>query len=79
VLKVVNTGPSDRQARFELAGFAKPKTKVTTWTLAGELTAVNTPEEPERVHTTKSGFIGAAEKFGYTFPPQSYTILRLTR
>lgn len=79
VLSVVNTGPSDRQARFELTGFPKPKSKVTTWTLAGELTAVNTPEEPERIHTIKSGFAGAAEKFGYTFPPQSYTILRLTR
>jgi alpha-L-arabinofuranosidase len=79
VLKVVNTGSSDRQARFDLAGFAKPDPKVTTWTLAGELTAVNTPEDPERIRTTKSGFTGAAEKFGYTFPPQSYTILRLTR
>ena len=79
VLKVVNTGPMDRQVRFEVAGFSNPRPKVQTWTLAGDLNAVNTPEEPERIRAVKSGFTGAAEKFGYTFPPQSYTILRLTR
>jgi len=79
VLKVVNTRGADRQARFELAGFPKPSSAVEVWTLAGDLTAVNAPEEPTRIHPIKSGFTGVGEKFGYTFPPQSYTILRLTR
>lgn len=79
VLKVVNTGPMDRQVKFEIAGFPNPRANVDVWTLAGDLTAVNTPEDPDRIRSVKTGFTGVGERFGYTFAPQSYTILRLRR
>ncbi len=79
ILKVVNRCPAINRASIEISGFQKPRSQAEVWTLAGHLKAFNAPGEPERIRSVKSTFGQAAERFSYTFPAYSYTILRLRR
>lgn len=79
VLKVVNTGDTARPTRLQFEGFTPSRPTVRVETLAGDLEAVNTAEQPDRIRPVESEWHhgltqGAAT---YAFPPHSFTILRL--
>ncbi|HVX11100.1 MAG TPA: alpha-L-arabinofuranosidase C-terminal domain-containing protein [Pirellulales bacterium] len=79
VLQVVNTGEKPVTARLDLAGFAPTKPAARVQELVGELDAVNTPSEPERIRPSVKAWPHglAAGPQTYTFPAMSFTILRL--
>jgi hypothetical protein len=59
---------------IEIEGKVVPSAQV--WTLTGDLSAVDTPDQPARIHPVQST-IPAASQFTKTFAPYSYTIYRL--
>lgn len=77
VLKIVNSGATAHATDIDLKDFAPAVAPAEVWTLAGELTAVNTPDAPERVRSVRSQYPVSGSTFSYTFGPHSYTILRL--
>jgi alpha-L-arabinofuranosidase len=78
VLKVVNSGAQPHRALVELDGFTPAARPAELWTLTGALGAVNTPDAPNRIRPLKSQLTVTSPSFQHTFPPQSYTVLRLT-
>lgn len=79
VLHVVNTGDSAETTSIRLNDFSGVKPEGKTWTLAGDLQDRNTPDEPERVKSIPGILTDAGDDFPYTFPPHSYTVLRMER
>jgi alpha-L-arabinofuranosidase len=78
-LKVVNIGARPHRATVSLEQFGPVAARAEVWTLTGDLTDINTPQEPDRIRSHRSVFQGAAPQFDYEFPARSYTILRLRR
>ncbi len=78
VLKVVNIGARPHRAGVRIDHFGPVAPKADVWTLSGKLDDVNGPDAPERVKPVRST-LDAAEKFDCEFPPDSFTIVRLTR
>ncbi len=78
VLQVVNSADTAQTASVNLADFV-PRKQVAIWTLAGALTAVNTPKHPREVVWHKTEVEQGAPGMQYTFLAHSYTILRLQR
>ncbi len=78
-LQVVNLEGRAMPAEIHLQGFVPTSPTAKVVTLTGALDAVNPPEEPQRIapresqwrHDLKDG------EAAYTFPPYSFTILRL--
>lgn len=83
VLHVVNVESRPVKTSLSLTGFPGCLPQAGAWTLAGDLPAENTPEEPQRVCARKSVVVlprkPAGGIYGYTFPAHSYTILRFRR
>jgi alpha-L-arabinofuranosidase len=77
VLEVVNSGAVSHNASVQLIGFVPADTPADTWTLSGDLTAVNTPDSPEHVRSVHSRRNITGSSFSHVFEPYSYTILRL--
>ncbi len=80
VLKVVNSGDRPHRADIWLEEFL-PAAHADVWTLSGDLNAVNTPDTPERIrpaHTVLDIPDIPGATFAYTFPPYSYTVLRIS-
>ena len=76
VLQVVNSGNQPHRADIRLEEFL-PAARTEVWTLSGDLNAVNTPDAPEQVRWTHTMSDVPGATFAHTFPPYSYTILRL--
>jgi len=76
VLKVVNSGSQPHYADIRLEEFM-PASHAEIWTLSGDLNAVNSPDAPERVRPAHTVLNVPGSKFATTFPPYSYTVLRL--
>ena len=78
-ITVVNPAMTPRRASLSLVGFAGCRTSARVWTLAGDPRGVNPPAGPETIRTREAVIRTAGTRFGYAFPANSYTILRLTR
>jgi alpha-L-arabinofuranosidase len=79
VLHVVNTKATANNASIELGGFSGRKSEAKISTLAGDLKAVNTPEQPTLVSTKETVAQLVGDTVSYDFPANSYTIIRLSR
>jgi len=77
VIHVVNTGSTERSQSFTLQNFDLANTAQVT-VLQGELTAENTPDNPEKIVPQHSQ-ISVESTFQCNFPPHSYTIIRLNK
>jgi alpha-L-arabinofuranosidase len=78
-IQVVNVGAKPIEARLRIDGFTPGKAFAQVVELSGELGAVNTAAEPERVRPRtrewRHGLGGGAVRT--TFPAHSFTVLRL--
>ena len=79
VLHIVNIGSVSQHANITLANFEHVQPRADLWTLSGDLKAVNTPDAPEQIRSIHSTLETAAEHFGLTVAPYSYTVVRLKR
>jgi alpha-L-arabinofuranosidase len=78
VLKIVSQYPASLATKFKLNDFdANNQAEVVM--LKGELTDVNTAENPHNIAPSAFKFHGIAEEFTYTFPKYSYTIFRIKK
>ena len=79
VLKVVNSSANSHRAGLQLGDFTPVATPADIWTLSGDLHAVNSVDAPEHIRAIHSQLAIPGAQFAYTFPPYSYTILRLQK
>jgi alpha-L-arabinofuranosidase len=79
VLQVVNLEPIAMEATIALSGFQPKRSQAAVTQLAGELAAENTLEEPTKIAPVRSQWEhgNSSGAMRYTFPPYSFTILRL--
>jgi len=78
ILKVVNPGAAATAAQINLAGMAKIGPDATGTVLAGvNLSDVNSFDDPRKIAPVQSRFHPPASLFPWTFPPHSFTVLRL--
>jgi alpha-L-arabinofuranosidase len=79
VLKIVNLDAASHHASITLNGFSHPRAKAQTWTLSGELTAVNTPTEPMRISPVMGFVDPKGGKFEVELKGHSYMVVRIVR
>lgn len=78
ILKVVNAEGQSREVKLELAGAKTVAAEATGITLAGsDWGAVNSFAEPDRVSPQRSTVSTGAGQFSYSFPANSFTVLRI--
>ena len=81
ILKVVNTLAEAQTMEIVLKGMTDVKTEVkkdgTVWVLSGELTDVNTIDEPEKVVPKQVEIHDAGATFTHEFPGRSVSVIRL--
>ncbi|MGM9754308.1 MAG: alpha-L-arabinofuranosidase C-terminal domain-containing protein [Parabacteroides sp.] len=78
ILKVVNTGIQARQAQIQLHGLSDGThtgTRIQFHSM--DVEAVNTLEQPERVHPEESAFTYKGNQMAITIQPLSFTIYRI--
>ena len=78
ILKVVNTGIQARQAQIQLHGLSDGThtgTRIQFHSM--DVEAVNTLEQPERVHPEESAFTYKGNLMAITIQPLSFTIYRI--
>lgn len=78
ILKVVNTGIQARQAQIQLHGLSDGThtgTRILFHSM--DVEAVNTLEQPERVHPEESAFTYKGNQMAITIQPLSFTIYRI--
>ncbi|WP_214073810.1 alpha-L-arabinofuranosidase C-terminal domain-containing protein [Mucilaginibacter sp. dw_454] len=78
VLHVVNTKSAAVATTISLSGFTG-NGPVKVYSLAGDPKAENTPLHPTAVSTKESSIPRSGNTISYTFPGNSYTILRLKK
>ncbi len=78
IVKVVNLGESPVDTAINLRGVASVDPAGTATVLAGDLKAVNTLDEPTKVAPKQETISAVSASFRRTFPPHSFTVLRLT-
>ncbi len=79
VLHVVNTQKDAQEAAVEISQFAGKQSAAKVWTLSGNLSDANTPDEPEKIVSKKNTIQLSGDKFNYRFPAYSYTIIRFAK
>jgi alpha-L-arabinofuranosidase len=79
VLQVVNVEPEAVETKITIEGFSPSSSPAVVVEIRGDLDGENTPEEPEKIAPTQRKWRHALEdgETTYTFPPHSFTILRL--
>ncbi|QEH39139.1 Extracellular exo-alpha-L-arabinofuranosidase precursor [Aquisphaera giovannonii] len=77
LVKVVNAGDEAIDAKVNLRGAGRVGPSGVATVLSGEPGAVNTADEPKKVAPKQEAITDASESFRRTFPPHSFTILRL--
>jgi alpha-L-arabinofuranosidase len=78
ILKVVNAERQARGVKLELAGVKTVAAEATAITLSGsDLGAVNSFAEPDRVSPQRSTSSAGAAELNYSFPANSFTVLRI--
>lgn len=78
IVKVVNIGEEPLDASLNLRGVGKVEPGGTAITLSGDPKAQNTVDQPTKIAPKEEAIDAAAPSFKRTFPPHSFTILRLT-
>jgi alpha-L-arabinofuranosidase len=78
LVKVVNPGSDPVDMAIRVRGVGKVEPKGTAIVLSGDPNAVNTVEQPTNIAPKQETFTNASESFRRTFPPHSFTLLRLT-
>ena len=78
-LQVMNPGPRETAAQIQLDGFTPPSPSAHVAQLSGELNAVNTAQNPTNIAPVERKWPAKFENrtATYTFPPQSFTLLRV--
>jgi alpha-L-arabinofuranosidase len=79
VLKVVNLNATAHHASITLDGFPNPQPTARTWTLSGDLTAVNTPTDPKHVQPVEGTVAVTGGKFEVDVKAYSYMVIRIER
>jgi alpha-L-arabinofuranosidase len=79
VLHVVNTGATATNSTIDLTGFENRKPSVNVYTLAGDRKAENTPAAPTATSTKETIVQLKGAQIDYSFPANSYTILKFGR
>ena len=77
VIKVVNGTEEPYKRAFNIQGVDRVEARGRVITLAGDATAENTFQEPEKLSPSTTGYDGFAKQFSYQFAPMSFTILRI--
>jgi alpha-L-arabinofuranosidase len=77
IVKFVNSGTTPVATSVNLHGVGRVEPTATAIVLAGDPTAVNTVDAPQRVTPKREIVTGMSASFRHTFPPYSLTILRL--
>src|ERR1017187_6594138 len=77
ILKIVNPEADASTVEIKLAGLAQVGAEGKAITLAGDLDAVNSMDEPGKILPVESKFATAAANFTYAFPARSMTVLRI--
>jgi alpha-L-arabinofuranosidase len=78
IVKVVNPGSDPVDMAIQLRGAGKVDPKGTVLVLTGDPNAVNTVEQPTNIAPKQATVTNASESFHRTFPPHSFTLLRLS-
>jgi len=78
VLHVVNTKGTEVGTKVDVKGY-KVGSKVQVYTLAGDPKAENSPEHPTAIATKTTTIPRSGNSLTYTFPANSYTILRFVK
>jgi len=78
ILHVVNTKSTATTTSVDLGGFTS-KSPVNISTLSGDPKAENTPQNPEHIATKETTAALTGKTFEYSFPANSYTILRFKK
>jgi len=78
ILKVVNPGAAATEAQINLAGLAKTGPNAKSTVLSGvNFSDVNSFENPRKISPVESEFHPSGSQFQQTFPPHSFTVLRI--
>ena len=79
VLQLVNIGEKAVSPVIHIMGFVPEKVIARATTLTGPLDAVNTADRPETVVPKRTEWVHKIKegRTSYTFPPRSFTVLRL--
>ena len=77
IVKLVNAGSTPLDTNVNVRGVDRIEPNGTALVLAGDPTAVNTVDEPKKVAPRQEAVAGTSTSFRHTFPPHSFTILRL--
>jgi alpha-L-arabinofuranosidase len=78
ILKVVNTAPSARDIRINLAGAKKVTKNGKAFVLASsDLKAENSLDEPMKIAPVEKPFAAPSAEFSFTLAPNSLTVLRV--
>jgi alpha-N-arabinofuranosidase len=78
IVKVVNTGENSIDMAINLQGVGRVDPGGTATVLSGDPNAVNTLDQPTNIAPVQDTVTDAAASFRRTFPPHSFTVLRLT-
>jgi alpha-L-arabinofuranosidase len=78
ILKIVNVGKEPAEMAINVRGVGSVEPTATAFVLSGEPKAVNTVDEPTNITPKREAVTDASSSFHRTFPPHSFTLLRLT-
>lgn len=79
ILKVVNGSSKEQATEISLTGAGKLESEGKALVMTGAPDDENSLEQPEKVAPKASAVSGVGEKFSYTFPACSVTVLRLKK
>ncbi len=77
ILKVVNPGDDASEATIKLSGVTHVEPMAQAVVLSGDPADENSVARPNHIEPKTRTVTGAAPDFKYTFPPESFTVLRL--
>jgi alpha-N-arabinofuranosidase len=78
IVKVVNVSKNSVDIAINLQGVGSVEPKGTATVLTGDPKAVNTLDQPRNIAPKQDAVTDASASFRRTFPPYSFTVLRLT-
>lgn len=77
ILKVVNAGTNAAKVKLQLAGAKKITAPIAVLTLAGKPDDENSFSDPEKIVPRQTTLKKSSPGFNYSFPANSFTVLRL--
>jgi alpha-L-arabinofuranosidase len=77
ILKVVNPGDTAEETDIQFAGASNLHGEAATTVLSGDLSDVNSLDAPRNIAPAESKVMIDGPNFKHTFPPRSFTVLRV--